>query len=363
MSAADGEQRRELAAVRPDEELDWAALEAHLRAELPELAGEFSVLQFPNGAANLTYQVRFGQQHLVVRRPPFGSLAPGAHDMHREYRALSKLWRAYDRAPRALHYCADPDVIGAEFLVVEYRPGVVVWDAIPPGMADTPDAGRRIGLAVVDALVDLHRVDVAAAGLSDLGKPEGFLQRQVAGWRRRWEAVTEPGRNAEMDRLAELLTDTMPESGAPTVLHNDFKIDNCQFAPDDPDRVISVFDWDMATLGDPLVDLGTLLNYWPDPSDDDATGAMAVRGLDQLGLPTRAEVIERYAAGTGRDVAAAGWYEAFGCWKTAVVVQQLYARYLRGETTDERMATRGEQIDGLAWRALVLLGHGATSGP
>lgn len=347
----------ELAPVRPGESLDWPALERYLLAELPELSGGMSVLQFPNGSANLTYQVAFGERRLVVRRPPFGAIAAGAHDMHREYRVLSRLHTAYERAPRALLYCDDVAVIGAPFLVSEYRQGVVVWDRVPVAMSIHPDAGRRIGFAVVDALADLHRVAPQACGLEGLGRSDGYLERQVRGWTARWRAVaTEP--NTVVDRVAVELARTIPQSGPPAIIHNDFKVDNCQFPPDDPDRVISVFDWEMATLGDALTDLGTLLNYWPEPGGDAAIG---VPGLDTLGLPSRAEVVARYAERTGWALTLAdlAWYEALGCWKTAVILQQLYARHLRGETTDPRMAERGENVQGLARRAMDLLNNRA----
>ncbi|MBL3667954.1 phosphotransferase family protein [Streptomyces sp. M2CJ-2] len=345
----------ETAPVRPGEDLDWPRVEACLRAELPELTGEFSVLQFPHGSANLTYRIRFGATPLVLRRPPFGKLAPGAHDMRREYKALSRLWRAYPRAPRALLFCDDHSVAGADFLVMEYRPGVVVWDATPESMAAFPDAGHRIGLAVIDALADLHRVDPAACGLDDLGRPDGFLARQVTGWRKRWDLAATADSDPVAAELGERLAASLPDSGSPAVLHNDFKIDNCQFAPGDPDTVTSVFDWDMATLGDPLADLGTLLNYWPDPEFGDA-GALAELRLSRLGLPSRQEVVDRYAARSGRSVRDVDWYEAYGCFKTLVILQQLYARHLRGETTDERMARRGDHISVLAERGMSRLG-------
>ena len=260
---SDVTQRPEVAPVRPGEELDWSSLEVYLRAHLPEMQGELSVLQFPNGSANLTYLVRFGDEAVVVRRPPFGAIAAGAHDMRREHTVLSRLHAAYPRAPLGLHYCADESVIGAHFLVSEYRTGVVVWDHVPDQLDVGPDPGRRIGFAVVDALADLHLVDHEACGLGDLGRPDGYLARQVGGWQRRWEAVALEGRGT-LDRVGELLARHLPESGPAALVHNDFKVDNCQFATGDPDVVASVFDWDMATLGDPLTDLGTLLNYWPE---------------------------------------------------------------------------------------------------
>ena len=344
----------ETAPVRAGEELDWAALEAYLRQHIDGLEGAFSVLQFPNGSANLTYLVNFGDRKLVVRRPPFGVLAPGAHDMGREYRTLSRLYRGYERAPRAFLLCESTDVIGAKFLVVEYRPGVVIWSELPTSMALQPDAARRIGFAVVDALAELHRVAPAAVDLADLGRPEGFLARQLKGWSERWDLVATEGGDRQAELLSDRLVERMPVSGRPAIVHNDFKIDNCQFAPGKPDQVVSVFDWDMATIGDPLVDLGTLLNYWPDPSDG-SDGAVAVPGLEKLGLPTRAEVIKRYGQVSGQELVDIDWYEAYGCFKTMVILQQLYVRFLRGETTDHRMGQRGEQVKGLTRRALSVL--------
>jgi aminoglycoside phosphotransferase (APT) family kinase protein len=345
----------ETAAVRPGQELDWDALAAYLRANMPDLDGPIDVLQFPNGAANLTYLVRFGDRPLVVRRPPFGRLAPGAHDMKREYRTLSKLWRAYDRAPRGYLFCDDHSVIGSDFLVIEYRTGQVIWGAIPPSMQSHPDVGRRVGLALVDGLAELHQVDPASVELTELGRPEGFVERQVAGWTKRWELAAPPDAEPLMNVVSARLQKSLPAPARTSILHNDYKLDNCQFDPANPDRVKSVFDWDMATLGDPLVDLGTLLNYWPDPSDTDENRPIYNPGADQLGLPTRAEAVERYSQTGGVDVGDVPWYEAFACWKTAVVLEQLYMRYVRGESTDERMATRGEKVGPQARRAMHIL--------
>lgn len=344
-------ERAEVAPVRPGEDLDWPSLERYLRRQLPQARGDFSVQQFPHGSANLTYLVHVGEDAVVVRRPPFGVLAAGAHDMRREHRVLSRLHAAYPRAPRALLYCEDESVIGAHFLVSEYRTGVVVWDRLPASLAVAEDAGRRIGLAVVDALADLHLVDPDSCGLGDLGRPTGYLERQVGGWQRRWEAVAPEGRGT-LDRVGELLARHRPESGRATLVHNDFKVDNCQFAAGDPDRVASVFDWDMTTLGDPLTDLGTLLNYWPDGDQP----AEAVPGLERLGLPGRDEVVAHYASRVGLDLGRGdvAWHEAFGCWKTAIILQQLYVRHLRGESSDDRMAARGRQVSLIAERALGL---------
>lgn len=353
MSASTAEPTTETAPVRAGEELDWVNLEAYLRERLDGLLGEFSVLQFPRGSANLTYQVTIGDTRLVVRRPPFGEVAPGAHDMAREYRVLSRLHAAYDRAPQALALCEDLSVVGAPFLVSQYRSGVVVWNEIPATMAHRPDAGRAIGFAVADALADLHDVVPAEVDLAGLGRPSGYLDRQVRGWLGRWDAVAEEGKEV-VAQVGSRLADLLPDRAGGSIIHNDFKIDNCQFAADDPERVVSVFDWDMATLGDPLADLGTLLNYWPESG---GSAAIAVPGLDRLGLPTKDELVRRYAQRRGLDLARADlfWYEALGCWKTAIIMQQLYMRWVRGESTDPRMGERGGPVASLAGRANELL--------
>ena len=345
----------ETAPIRPGEQLDWPALDRYLRQQLPELSGELTVLQFPSGSANLTYLLRFGPQELVLRRPPFGVVAPGAHDMRREYRVLSKLWRVFDRAPRAYVFCDDHAVVGADFVVMERRRGEVIRGTIPASMAGHPDVGRRIALALVDAMADLHLLDPEAAGVGDLGKPEGFVARQVSGWKHRWDLVRPDDGPALMDELADRLTASLPITTRVSIVHNDLKLDNCQFDPADPDRVQSIFDWDMTTLGDPLIDLGTLLNYWPDPGDPPTERRVSHEGLLAMGLPSRAEITSRYAERTGIDVSAAGWYEAFAQWKTGVVIQQLHNRWVRGESTDPRMETIADRLPVLADTASRLL--------
>ena len=345
------------AAVRPGEELDWERLAGYLRQHLAEAQAPLEVLQFPGGSANLTYLLRFGDVELVLRRPPFGVIAPGAHDMRREHKVLSRLWAHFDRAPRSYLFCDDPDVVGAVFFVMERRHGEVIRDGLPGAMAGHPDVGRRVGLAVVDAMADLHRLDPAACELSDLGRPDGFVERQVRGWSHRWELVKGEEALPLMDEVAARLAASLPPSPVTSLVHNDLKLDNCQFDATDPDRVSSVFDWDMTTVGDPLVDLGTLLNYWPDPSDPPgAWRGSNEQGLRELGLPTRAEVVERYAERTGFDCGQARWYEAFAQWKTAVVVRQLHHRWLQGDSANPRHETIAEAVPALAASADQLLG-------
>jgi aminoglycoside phosphotransferase (APT) family kinase protein len=345
----------EVADVRRGEALDWDRLVPYLRSVIPSIEGEFSVRQFPNGSANLTYLLRFGEQELVLRRPPFGVIAPGAHDMRREYRVLSRLWHHFSPAPRAYHLGQDHDIIGSDFLIMEYRPGQVIWGVLPASMRGIPNAGRQMGEAVIDALAALHHVDPESAGLASLGHPDGYLRRQVEGWRRRWELVAPAEDPGLMTKLAGILQARLPEPQRASILHNDFKVDNCQFIPGHPERVHAVFDWDMATIGDPLADVGTLLNYWPDRSDTEDDHPVIPPGLDTIGLPSRSALCERYAQASGFDLLGIAWYEAFACFKTAVVLQQLYARWCRGESTDPRMEARGKRVAPMARRAARIL--------
>jgi aminoglycoside phosphotransferase (APT) family kinase protein len=353
------EDAPDVAPVRPGEELDEPALEAWLRPRLAEMlsgpGAPLALLQFPNGSANLTYLLRFGDRELVLRRPPMGQLAPGAHDMRREYKVLSRLWRHFDRAPRAYAFCDDPAVAGAEFFVMERRRGYVVRTAIPAPMQRHRDVGHRIAFALVDAMAELHGLRPEACGLSDLGKPAGFIDRQVEGWAQRWQLARFDDSPPEMDALHARLVRRLPRMSRVSIVHNDLKLDNCQFDAAEPDRVASIFDWDMATLGDPLIDLGTLLNYWPDPSDSEGVQRASNPGLTRMGLPARAEIVARYAERTGADASIAWWWEAFALWKTVVVVQQLHRRWVRGESKDPRMAHIADRMPALIAAARSVL--------
>jgi aminoglycoside phosphotransferase (APT) family kinase protein len=310
------------------------------------------VRQFTNGAANLTYLLRFGDTELVLRRPPFGVLAPGAHDMKREFKVLSRLWQAYDRAPRAFVFSDDPRIAGADFFVMEYRRGVVVRETIPEELGGASE-GRRVGEAFVDAVADLHLVDPDACGLGDLGRPDGFVARQVDGWCRRWELARPGDAHPLMGELGGRLAAHVPRASRVSVLHNDLHLGNAQFAPGAPGRVRSLFDWDMATLGDPLVDLGGVLAYWRDDTEPRSSSSAS---SEPLALPSKDEVVERYAARTGLATDGVSWYHAFARWKIAIIMQQLYNRHLRGESNNERLAGMGANVGRLAEQAHALLG-------
>lgn len=348
----------ETADVRPGEELDWGRIEGYLRERLPDevdLAGPFAVLQFPNGSANLTYLIRFGATELVLRRPPFGTLAPGAHDMKREYRVLSRLWRIFDAAPRAYLFCDDHAISGADFFVMQRRRGEVVRGVIPATMRHHENVGHRIGMALVDRIAEFHTLDPEAADLSRLGRPNGFVARQLRGWKQRWDLVADERYDAGMAELHRRLEAALPEPQRVSLVHNDLKLDNCMFDAANPDRVTSFFDWDMTTLGDPLIDVGTLLNYWPDPADGDDEKRFSHTGMDRMGLPPRTEIVARYAERSRLDLTNIGWYEAFALWKTATVIQQLHYRWKVGDSSDPRMETVADSLPTLIHNAEGLL--------
>ena len=343
---------RDTAPIRPEERFDERKLASYLREHVAEFAGDEPIEfeQFPGGHANLTYLARVRDREFVVRRPPLGPVAPKSHDMVREFTVLHAVNKVLPQAPAAFHLCADETVMGRPFFVMERRRGFVIRNRWPDGLSDTPYIRQRISERFVDTLVDLHRVDYQGIGLGDLGKPEGFAERQVRGWTGRWEvAKTRPVE--AMDRLAVWLAGGVPFPQAASLLHNDYKLDNAMV--DEHGEVVAVFDWDMATLGDPLMDLGTTLAYWSQPTDPPYRIFMD-NPLLHGGFLTRAGLVERYAAGTGFDLSGLRWYEVFAFFKVAVIVEQIYARYVAGQTSDERFADFGTRVERLAAAALEL---------
>jgi aminoglycoside phosphotransferase (APT) family kinase protein len=339
------------AAVRAGEELNTAALAEYLEHKLEGADQGISIEQFPGGHSNLTYLIRTPVREYVLRRPPLGPLAPKAHDMAREYTVLKAVHPVFAPAPEVFHLCEDISVTGAVFFVMERRRGVVVRSEIPPELAHIPDHPRRVSAGFLNCLVDLHAIDIEGHGLSALGKPAGFLERQVRGWAERWErAKTED--IADMNYLLRWLSERMPQSPAPTLVHNDFKLDNLMLDAYDPGRVEAVLDWEMATLGDPLVDLGLVLCYWGQPSDPGGTKPSITSGP---GWFTRTELAQAYAARSGRDVSNISYYEIFATFKLAVVLQQIYVRFHRGQTRDERFRHFDERVKNLIGQAIAMI--------
>ena len=350
------------APIRIGEELNQDTLAAYLHEHLPaSLNGEtfdshllIEVEQFPGGHSNLTYLVRLGQREFVLRRPPLGPVAPKAHDMPREYRLLEAIHPAFNLAPRPFLLCEDTSIIGAPFYLMERRRGIIVRQDVPPEMGEDLALRRRVSESVVDTLAALHAVDIEAHGLGKLGKPAGFVERQVKGWAGRWQRA-KTSEVPALDRTVEwLLAHLPPDPARPTLVHNDYKLDNVMLDAKEPARVVAVLDWEMSALGDPLIDLGLLLCYWPQA--DDAQGRRdAISAVTTLpGWMTRAEIIERYAAQSGRDVSAIAFYETFALFKVAVVVQQIFFRYHVGQTQDERFASFGQRAADLAETALTV---------
>lgn len=342
--------------VRPDEQLDEAALAAYLRGKLPGSDNPLAVRQFGGGAANLTYLLDYGAHEYVLRRPPLGPVAKSAHDMSREYRVLSVLYRAFPLAPRALLYCGDAALIGSDFFVMERRRGVVVRRSIPTVFRDVSAAPRRMSTALVDALADFHAVDYAALGLGNLGKPDGFVTRQIEGWHGRWQKA-QTHDLPEMDQLYAWLLANQPAPSTAALVHNDYKLDNAMLDATDPSRIVAIFDWDMCTLGDPLCDMGSLLCYWTEPTDPPYMQAAAMMPLGDLGFLTRQELVERYAARSGRDVHSIHFYHALGLFRLTVIAAQIFIRYQRGQTQDQRFAAFGMMIPLLARAAMEIAGR------
>jgi aminoglycoside phosphotransferase (APT) family kinase protein len=347
-------------AVRQPEQLDWPRMERWLREVVPacripglDLAQPMQVEQFPGGHSNLTYLIRFGDVELVVRRPPFGLVAPTAHDMAREFRWLAAVHPVFPRAPRAYALCEETDIVGSVFYVMERRRGIVVRHDEPPELQD-PAMRHRVSGALVDALADLHGIDLERAGLMHLGKPLGFVERQVRGWTERWHR-SRTSELKEMDALAAWLGAHLPpDPERPSIVHGDFKLDNLMLSTKRLDEIVAVFDWEMAALGDALVDLGILLAYWmptAPPNQHDALTTVTSRP----GWFTRDELIARYQSRTGRDLSTLRYFEVFALFKIAVVIQQIYYRFVSGQTDDPRFATFGDRVTYLARHATAML--------
>ena len=340
----------ETSPIRAGEELNLETLSLYLQDKI-EGGGELTIEQFPGGHSNLTYLLRTPVREYVLRRGPLGPVAPKAHDMAREYGVLSILHSLFRPAPRAYHLCQDTSIIGAVFVIMERRHGIVIRDHIPAQLAAFPDYPRRVSKGFVNCLVELHSIDIGKHGLIQLGKPEGFLERQVRGWFDRWQRA-KTQESADMDRLIVWLTDHLPKSPEPTIVHNDFKLDNVMLNLEDPGRVEAVLDWEMATVGDPLADLGLILCYWAQPS---SPGSTTPAITSEPGWYTRHELVERYAKMTGRDVSRISYYEIFAIFKLAVVVQQIYYRFYRGQTQDERFRHFDQRVHNLIRQATALI--------
>jgi aminoglycoside phosphotransferase (APT) family kinase protein len=323
--------------VRQDERIDVSRVAEFMRGKLPGTEQPLNVRQFGGGAANLTYLLDYGTHEYVLRRGPLGPVAATAHDMLREYKVLSVLYEVFQLAPRAYLYHEDPGVVGAPFLVMARKRGVVVRREIPKIFAGMENAGRKMSEALVDSLAEFHAVDYEAIGLGGLGKPDGFITRQIEGWYKRWGNAKHEEVPA-MDHVYAWLKEHQPEHQASSLVHNDYKLDNAILSPDDPGEIVAILDWDMCTLGDPLSDVGALLGYWTEPDDPPYAQMMAMMPTGDQGFLSRTELVQRYAEKSGRSVEHINFYFALSLFRITVIAAQIYIRYLRGQTQDERFA-------------------------
>ena len=326
--------------VRGEDAFDVEAMATWLRAhgdDVPE--GTPQVRQFPGGASNLTYLLHYPGRDLILRRPPSGVKARGAHDMSREFTIQSRLAPVFSYVPGMVAFCDDPDVIGSDFYVMERLAGTILRSDLPEGLTLPPADAATLCTNFVDVLAELHAVDPSGAGLDDLGKGAGYVARQVGGWSARYrKAVTD--NVGDYERVMGWLDEHQPEDVANRVIHNDFRLDNVVLAADDPLRVVGVLDWEMATLGDPLMDLGGALAYWIQADDEAEYLAMRRQPSHLPGMLTRAEMVDYYSSRTGHSVTPEQWrfYEVFGLFRLGVIAQQIYYRYHHGQTTNEAYA-------------------------
>src|SRR5215471_4620667 len=338
--------RSETIAMRAGEKIATGALAEYLRDRLEGAERGVELEQFPNGHSNLTYLLRTGAAEYVLRRPPLGPVAPKAHDMVREYHVLRAMHPHFPQAPRVHVLCEEPAVLGATFFIMERRHGVIRREERPAEFEAIAGHPRMIGEAFLDSLVSLHKIDPSAPGIRELGKPEGYVERQVRGWADRWErAKTED--IAELDSVVRWLAANIPAPLAPSLIHNDYKLDNVMLAGNSPDRVEAVLDWEMATLGDPLSDLGLTLCYWVWATAEEVRAAGIPALTSRSGWYGRDDLVERYELRTGRDMTHIGYYEVLGVFKLAVIIQQIYCRFHRGQTQDDRFRNFGERAAAL----------------
>ncbi|WCK56283.1 phosphotransferase family protein [Aneurinibacillus sp. Ricciae_BoGa-3] len=326
--------QEDLLTIRSGEEINWVEIERYIRFHNNGLTQDsMEVKKFSTGYSNLTYLIQIGNWEGVLRRPPFGKIPPKAHDMEREYRILQKIHPVYPLAPEPYLYCEDPKIMDKHFYIMEKKHGVVVDDFLPPAFQEK-NTCRVVSETVVNTLIQLHEIDYQKVGLSDIGRPEGFLERQVYGWIKRYQ-------NAKTDHIdvaqeiEKWLIDNIPTSHSATIVHNDFKLNNMMLSPHDVSQGVAVFDWEMCTVGDPLTDLGIALAYWTEEGEAE-TGLTSVTA--NPGFIKRREFIELYAQKTGRDLSQIDYYLTFAFYKIAAVLQQIYYRWKKGDTQDPRFS-------------------------
>lgn len=334
--------------AEPTPGVDLDTLRTFFATHVPDASdAPLSATVISGGRSNLTYEVRDGTSHWVLRRPPLGHVLPTAHDMSREYKVLAGLADTNVPVPRVVTFCDDTDVIGAPFYVMELVDGRILRNADDIGALSAPEA-RACSEALVDVLATIHLVDYEAVGLGDFGRPDGYLERQVRRWGEQWER-SKTRELPSIEELARRLRAARPESGPPTIVHGDYRLDNTMLAPDDAGKIVAVLDWEMATLGDPLADLGLLLLYWGQPEAQVNGAGTAMQGD---GFLTSDEVVARYAEKSGRDVTTLDFYVVLAGYKLAIILEGINARFQMGKTVGDGFGEMGVMVDALATGAL-----------
>ncbi len=341
--------------IRSGEELDKQKVFAFLKEHIPSLEGDIEIKQFPSGFSNLTYFVKVGEKEMVLRRPPFGRKAKTAHDMGREYRILSALKPVFPYCPEPLVYTEDEGIIGSPFYVMERISGIILRQDLPKGLEFTVQDARTLSENLIKTQYQLHSVDYAKAGLADFGKPAGYVTRQVEGWSGRYRDARTPDA-PDFERVMGWLHDKMPgESGLVGIIHNDFKFDNAVLGPAKPTEIIGILDWEMATLGDPMMDLGCSLGYWVEKDDPAYMQSIRQMPTHLEGMLTRKGQFDYYCELMGVSSDYFDFYYTFGLFRLAVIAQQIYYRFYHGQTKDERFGLLMVPIKALEQKALEVI--------
>jgi len=342
----------ELIQVRKDEILNINSLKSYLTELFNENLNNFKIMQFGGGHANLTYLLSFNNKEYVLRRPPIGPIAPSSHDMGREHKVQKSLNALFPLAPKSIHFCENTNIIGCKFHIIERRNGYVIRKVFPSFVNVDQKYVNDLTYNSVDVLASLHLIEPNEVGLQRLGKPDGFVERQLNGWEDRWKKSTNSDQlNNVFDTLISKLRIKIPKPQHASILHNDFKWDNIMWSFDKVSKPVAVFDWDMCTLGDPLMDLGHMLNYWIDDQDPSESQLITSMPLEKIIYPRKNEIINFYSKKTGFNIDNINWYYAFGAFKLAVILQQIFIRFLNGQTKDKRFANFDVRIQALIKRA------------
>ena len=341
--------------IRSGEELNLEALTQYCRQQLPDITENIEVLQFPSGYSNLTYLLKMGAQEWVLRRPPFGANIKSGHDMAREYRVLSGLKKVYNNIPTPILLCEDDTILGAHFYIMERVHGIIIRDTLPAELHKEEQL-RTLSISAIDNLATIHKLDIQQAGLENLGRPNGYVERQISGWTRRYER-SKTELIAQMDTISQWLTKNQPSEVAASIIHNDYKYDNLILDPHTL-SIKAVLDWEMATLGCPLMDFGCALGYWVQEDDPEEMFSLPLSATRYPGNLSRQEAAEQYVEQTGFAIERLDFYYVYGLWRLAIILQQIYARYKLGYTKDKRFANLIDGVHILAQRAVQVIQTG-----